>query len=338
MVHFIAGATSSIGKVLVKEALARGEEVTALMRPSSRRQGIELPGVRFALGDVTDRASLLSGMRGARRVTNLAAAVGADLPEAEWWRITRDGCANMLFAARELGVESYVQVSSLSVLGSTEPGELRDEGGLPDPSAYTGIYQRTKRAADELVRAAAAESSSGRGGLKAAIVYPAFGYGCSSAQSHASMAEMTLLRMAEGKRVAVMGSGRNLIGLAYYKDTARGIELAHEAGRNGEGYILVNGNYSFPEIWEAIAAVLGKKAPTRRLPLCVLKAASAASGLIRGEPIFKGDFLDMISHDWRFSNEKARRELGFAPLGLAESMAETWKEYRDQGYGMGEGR
>lgn len=327
MTHFITGATSSIGKILVHEALSRGETVRAFVRGTSRREGLEVPGVEFAVGDVSDYGSVLAGMRGADRVTHLAAAVGADIPESEWWRITRDGTSAVLRAACELGVASLVGVSSLSVLGDTLPGELRDETGLPDPASYSGIYQRTKRAADELVRAAAAS------GLNASIVYPGFGYGCSSAQSHASMAEMTLLRMARGEPVGIMGSGRNRMALAYYRDTARGILLAHERGKAGEGYLLTNGNFSFPEIWEAIATVLGKKAPRRRIPLPFLRAVSSFGRLLTGRPVFGGDFLDMVSKDWNFSNEKARRVLGFRPMGLLESLEETWREYLEAGFG-----
>lgn len=46
--------------------------------------------------------------------------------------------------------------------------------------------------------------NAGRG-LRAMIVYPAFGYGCSFASSHPSLQDNTLLRMAAGKRVAAEG-------------------------------------------------------------------------------------------------------------------------------------
>lgn len=100
MVHFITGATSSIGKVLVRK------------------------GVELVQGDVRDIDSLMAGRAGVGRATNLAAAVGAVLPEAKWWRTTRDGTANMLVAARRLGIASYVQVSSLSILGDTGRGDF----------------------------------------------------------------------------------------------------------------------------------------------------------------------------------------------------------------------
>jgi Nucleoside-diphosphate-sugar epimerases len=322
MIHLITGATSSIGKVLVRESLGRGERVRAFVRPNSRREAIDLPGVEFAVGDMADFDSLRRAMEGADLVSNLAAVVGAKVPEAEWWHITRDGAANALRAARESGVRSYVQVSSLSVLGDTAPGEVRDEAGLPDHSAYTALYQRTKRAADDLVRQVAVE------GLPAKIVYPGFGYGCSRAQSHPGMAEATLLRMASGKPVAILGSGRNRLCVAYYRDTAKGILLAHDRGRPGEGYVLCNGNFTFPEIWAAVARTLGRTAPKRKVPLGLLKVISSAARLATGSPIFPGDFFDMIAKSWAFSNEKAKRELGFSPLGLQESMDETWREFR----------
>jgi farnesol dehydrogenase len=112
---------------------------------------------------------------------------------------------------------------------------------------YFNLYQKTKRAADDLCREFAAR------GLQVAIVYPGFGYGCSFASSHPSLQEQTLLRMAAGKPVAIMGSGKNRLCLSYYNDTVEGINLAHQYGGAGEDYILVGENLTFVEIWEQIA-------------------------------------------------------------------------------------
>lgn len=322
MTTFITGGTSSIGRVLIKQLANQHENLRVLARSSSNRQGLELPGVEFVFGDVTDPKAVRRGMAGCDRVTHLAAVVGYNVPETDWWKVNRDGTCNVLQSAVDLGIKSMVQVSSISVLGPTEPGETADETRPVDTSKYFNLYQKTKRAADDLCREFAAR------GLHVSIVYPAFGYGCSFASSHPSLQEQTLLRMAAGRSVAIMGSGKNRLCLSYYKDTAEGIRLAHEKGHPGEDYILGSENLNFVEIWEHIARLLGQKPPSRRIPLGLLQFISKTSQVVRGKSVFPPEFFEMISMSWCFSSAKARQELGWSPHSFAEGIAETWAEYQ----------
>lgn len=325
MKTFITGGTSSIGRVLIKQMAGQGEKARVLVRRSSNVSGLRLPGIEFVEGDVTELDALRKGMEGCQHVTHMAAIVGHNVSEAEWWRVNRDGTRNVLEAARSVGVESMVQVSSLSVLGYTEPGEVADESRPIDKSKYVNLYQKTKGAADDLARDFAAKR------LSVKIVYPAFGYGCSFASSHPSLQDNTLLRMAAGKPVAIMGSGKNRLCLAYYNDTVQGILRAHQHGVPGEGYILGGENLTFPEIWMVVAEILGKEPPKRRIPLWLLKSVSGISRTLRGTSLFPLEFLDMISFNWNFSSAKAERELGMKFHTFHDGMKETWSEYQAKG-------
>lgn len=327
MTMFITGGTSSIGRVLVRELSAKGIPVRVMVRKNSNRSLLEFPKVTFVDGDVTDADAVRKGMEGCQSVTHLAAIVGHNVPEAEWWHVNRDGSRNVLQAAYDLQV-GVVLVSSLSVLGNTQPGEIADETRPIDTGKYVNLYQKTKHAADEIAQDYAAK------GLSVKIVYPAFGYGCSQATSHPSLQDQTLLRMAAGKPVAIMGSGRNRLCLSYYNDTVAGILLAHEKGKTGEGYILGNDNLTFKEIWAAVAEVLGKEPPRRRIPLPVLKLISSASRVLTGKSVFPPDFFEMIGFDWSFSNQKAKELLGWQPHSFHDGLRETWKEYQEQGWGI----
>jgi dihydroflavonol-4-reductase len=185
MAIFITGGTSSIGRVLITRLAQEKEVVRVLVRPTSDRRGLERPGIEFVPGDVTDPASVRRGMTGCDRVIHMAAIVGGGVPDETWWKVNRDGTRAVLQAALDLDVRSMVQVSSIGVLGDTAPGEMADERRSIDVSSYTTLYQKTKRAADEMARSFVAL------GLRVKIVYPCFGYGCSWASSHPSMAEMT---------------------------------------------------------------------------------------------------------------------------------------------------
>ena len=324
MTMFITGGTSSIGRILVRELASQGVPMHVMVRKTSNRTMLEFPGVTFVDGDVNNADALKEGMQGCQSVTHMAAIVGHNVPEAEWWRVNRDGSRNVLQAAYDLHVDSVVQVSSISVLGYTYPGEMADETRPIDTDKYVNLYQKTKHAADEVAQEYAAK------GLPVKIVYPAFGYGCSQATSHPSLQDQTLLRMAAGKPVAILGSGRNRLCLSYYNDTVAGILLAHANGKAGEGYLLGNDNLTFKEIWGAVAELLGKEPPRRHIPLLALKLISSTSRLLIGKSIFPPDFFDMFSLNWCFSNQRARERLGWHPHSFREGMRETWKEYQEQ--------
>lgn len=324
MTTFITGGTSSIGRVLVKEMARQGEALRVLVRLNSDRAGLELPGVTFVAGDVTDLRSVREGMQGCSQVTHLAAVVGQNVPEATWWAVNRDGTRNVLQAALDQGIQSMVQVSTVGVFGPTRAGETADETRSIDPARYTNLYQKTKHAADELARDFAAR------GLPVAIVYPCFGFGCSRA-SHPSLQDQTLLAMAAGKSVAIMGSGRNRLTIAYYRDTVRGILLAHQRAKPGDDFILGGEALTFPQIWSAIAGVLGKPPPTRHVPLGLLRFVAQVSRAVTGRSLLPPEILEMFAFDWVFSSAKATRLLGWAHTPFAKAVAETWQEYQALG-------
>ena len=64
---FVTGATGCLGRHLVELLLAHDCEVTALVRTFDRARRLPA-GVRAVSGDITRRASLRSGMRGAEVV------------------------------------------------------------------------------------------------------------------------------------------------------------------------------------------------------------------------------------------------------------------------------
>jgi len=203
---------------------------------------------------------------------------------------------------------------------------MADETRAIDPTKHLNLYQKTKFAADQLAFEKAEK------GLSVKIVYPGFGFGCSKASSHPSMQDQTLLRMAAGNPTKIMGSGKNKLLLAYYKDTVSGILKTHENGQRGETYILGNENLNFAEILTTIANLLGKKPPKGKIPLTLLKTIANLSRISSGKFVFPPDFLDMITYNWCFSNQKAKTQLGWQPTSFTNAITETWNEYQNSGW------
>jgi hypothetical protein len=136
MSMFITGGTSSIGRVLVKQLSQDGLPLRLLVRKNSDRRGLDLPNVEFIEGEVNDAGTVRKGMQGCDQVTHLAAIVAYNVPEAEWWRVNRDGSQVVLQAAYDLQVESCSGPLFLSWV--TRPGEIMKPGlSLPATSVCT---------------------------------------------------------------------------------------------------------------------------------------------------------------------------------------------------------
>jgi nucleoside-diphosphate-sugar epimerase len=283
---------------------------------------LELPGVEFIRGDITDYVAVRKGITGCDRVCHLAAVSCTHASSAEAWRVNRDGTRHVLQAAYELRVASVVPVSSVVVLGRVKPGELADETRPVNPAALTSLYQRSKAAGDELAREYAAK------GLPVKQVYTAFGYGAAPRVGQPGFAEQALLQMAGGKPVARIGNGKSRISLTHTRDLALGIGLAHEHGRAGEAYILSSENLTLPEAWAILAEIVGKAPPAQRQPLWLARTRSSLERSLTGESLFAAEFYAMLADNWNFNGWKARVELGWQPRTFQEGMAQVWAEWQ----------
>jgi nucleoside-diphosphate-sugar epimerase len=315
MTTFITGATTSLGRVLVRELVRQGEAVRLLVQTESNRFGLELPSVAFIRGEITDAVSVRKGVTGCDRICHLLEAPNG-INDTALWRIQREGTRNVLQAAQDLHASSVVVVSSVAVLGPTRSEEASNETHeSTNPLNLTWV--KAQLAANEIAREYAAK------GIPVKIVYPGVGYGFVRSPGNSGLAEQTLLRMATGKRAVIPGKGRNHLPVAYYKDTVQGITLAHERGRKGEGYLLVGDAPSWNELWQTVSDVLDKPAPTRNTPLFWAKLTNA----------LPSNLLDLAGHDWHYDSEKARHELGWRPLSWHDGVVETWEEYQAVGFG-----
>jgi nucleoside-diphosphate-sugar epimerase len=315
MTTFITGATTSLGRVLVHELVRQGEAVRLLVQPESNRFGLELPGVAFIRGEITDAVAVRKGVTGCDRVCHLLEATDAT-NEATLWRIQREGTRNVLQAAQDLRVSSVVQVSSATVLGPTHGDEAADETHAARGNANL-TWIKTQQAANDIAREYTAK------GIPVKLVYPGLGYGCVRSPGNGGLAEHTLLRQALGKTAIIPGSGHNHLPVTYFKDIVQGIVLAHERGRAGEGYLLVSETPSWIELWQTVSEVLGKAALIRNTPLFWAKLTNA----------LPSELLELAGHDWYFESDKARNQLDWRPRSWRDGLVETWEEYQAIGFG-----
>ena len=106
----VVGATGATGRAIVAQALARGHEVTALVRNPDRLE-VRHEHLRVIQGDVLDPTAVDTAVAGQE-------AVISALGHKRWMiptRILSAGTANILAAMQRHGVRRYIGMTSLGV-------------------------------------------------------------------------------------------------------------------------------------------------------------------------------------------------------------------------------
>ncbi len=321
----VTGASGFLGSAIAAALRAHGHAIRVLARPSSPRTNLSAADV-VCEGDLRDRASLASALRGARYLFHAAAdyRLWARNPE-EIRRSNVEGTRLIMEEAIRAGVERIVYTSSVATLKladgalSTEDNPLADGEGI-------GAYKRSKVAAERLV-----EAMIQRNGLPAVIVNPSTPIGPRDIRP--TPTGRIVVEAASGRMPAFVDTGLNL---AHVDDVAAGHIAALERGRIGERYILGGENVFLGDMLADIARLVGRRPPKLKLPRTMLYPIAYGAeflATLRGvEPFITSDGLRMARHHMFFDDSKARRELGYVSRPYIEGLADAIAWFRAHGH------
>ncbi|MEU4425827.1 NAD(P)H-binding protein [Actinoplanes sp. NPDC024001] len=144
----VIGATGGTGQEVIRQALARGRQVTALIRRDTDRAA--LPGrVRAVVGDVLDPGSLSTALAGQDVVVS-ALGVRRGQPAGS---VRSAGTATLVAAMTAAGVRRLVAVSSVGV-GSSAAAQTRPARLLWPRLAGPDRLPEASRAEDSITASA----------------------------------------------------------------------------------------------------------------------------------------------------------------------------------------
>src|SRR5271166_4642817 len=115
---FVTGASGFIGSNLVRELLARGHRVKALLRPGADTRG--LSGLEFqrVAGDLLDWPLLERELRGCDWCFHAAASYHLWMRDyAPMYAVNVEGTRNVLAAAGMAGCQKVVYTSTVGCIG-----------------------------------------------------------------------------------------------------------------------------------------------------------------------------------------------------------------------------
>jgi dihydroflavonol-4-reductase len=318
----VTGAAGHVGSALVRELLADGEIVRALVMPGEDIAGLRGLDVQIVEGDVLDPATLEIALAGAEAVYHLAGIISI-MPgkDALMRQVNVVGTANVARLARLAGVRRMVYVSSIHALARPPRGVPIDETVPFDPHNAAGEYDRTKAEASLVIL------EEVRRGLDAVIVCPTGIVGPFDFRGGAMGRQMRQW-MKPGRHLIIDGH----FDFIDVRDVARGMILACRKGRRGETYLLSGERVSVGQLVTRVREVSGTSGMLVRIPSWVATVgsilATAAARLLSKKSQFTTYALETLRSNSLISGAKGRDELGLHPRRLADTIADTvqWLE------------
>ena len=323
----ITGASGFVGAAVVRQLLAAGHAVRALIRPSSARANLDGLAVEIVQGDLRDAASLRRAMAGIRFVFHVAAdyRLWARRPQ-DIVQTNVEGTRALMEAALRAGVERIVYTSSVATLKARPDGAPSDETLPLDPASAIGAYKYSKVVAERMVETMVAERN-----LPAVIVNPSTPIGPRDVRP--TPTGRIIVEAVAGRMPAYVDTGLNLV---HVDDVAAGHLLALAKGRVGERYILGGQDVLLGDMLREIARLTGRSPPKLRLPrrliFPIAYAAEAVAYFTDREPFVTTTGLRLAKDRMFFTSAKAERELSYRARPYGEAIADAIAWFRAHGY------
>jgi dihydroflavonol-4-reductase len=233
-----------------------------------------------------------------------------------------DGTRNVVAAA---GPDvRIVHTSSVVAVGAGRDAAPLDEEAPFNLRDLRVAYVHAKRGAEEIALAATHH------GRDVVVVNP--GYLLGPEDYEGSVMGRICLRTWKGRMLMAPPGGLNFVDV---RDVALGHLLAAQHGRRGRRYILGNENLTVVEFMRRLAAVADLR--PRWLPRAPYWFVNLCAGLgeargwwTRREPYPSLQQTRMNGFYWHYRSDRARRELGYAPRPLEETLRDAYRWHFEQ--------
>ncbi len=302
----VIGGTLFIGRALVDQLRARGDEVVVMHRGKGTPFGKDVAEIRCDRNDV-------AAVRAALKETTFDVIYDNVY---DWERGTTAEQVTAAATAASRDLRRYVFTSSVAAY--PEGGEYDETAPLRpsnDPNTYGAQKAESERALFELHR---------RQGVPVTTLRPAFIYGPNNPFDREAF---FWDRLRAGRPIIVPEDGSGTMQWVHVSDVARAAVLAAtDDAAIGHAYNLA----SYPPITQIdfvhlLARIAGRDAQVVHVPRAQIERAG---GQLFAPPFYFGVYLDIPPITARV--DRVRSELGLQFTPLEEGLRETYRWYQRQ--------
>lgn len=316
MVIAITGASGLLGRTLVNRLHEAGIGVIAVIR----KNNVQFPeGVIVREADVLDNFAVAEALQGAEGVIHAAGLVSFN-PRLrdEILRTNVEGTRIVVNACLQMGIKTFIQVSSVSALGRTLGGVITEND--PWTGQYANDYGTSKYLAELEVYRGAEE------GLTVSLVNPSV---ILSGQAlHRSSA--ALFDYVWKERPFYTDGILNYVDVL---DVADALVTLVKKPQPGERFILSAGSVNYLEFFTRVATQWKKRPPSFRIPGGWVQLFGMAEEircrLTGAEPLVTRHSAAMTVRNFRYDTSKATRLLNIHYRSLDETIGRCCTEYAE---------
>ncbi|MBI5230210.1 MAG: NAD-dependent epimerase/dehydratase family protein [Candidatus Magasanikbacteria bacterium] len=273
------------------------------------------PGTIYIQGDVRDRAKLVDALKGIDVIVHAAAALPLE-PAKEIRSVTIDGTRTVLEQVEKAGISRVVYISSTAVYGIPKKHPIFET----DLMIGVGPYGESKIAAEVVCAEFRAR------GLCVPVIRPKTFIGI----ERLGVFQILFEWVRKGKKIPVIGSGKNRYQLLEVEDLVSAILLASTVTADKANDTFNVGAEEFGTVNEdvgALCAYAGHGARPMGIPAWFVKPILHVLEILKLSPLYKWVY-GTADRDSFVSVDKIKEQLGWrATRSNAEALINAYKWY-----------
>jgi nucleoside-diphosphate-sugar epimerase len=322
----ITGASGFIGTTLVAEALAKGWEVTAAIRPTSDKSALQDPRIQFLELNFKNEKDLKQKLINAGRFDYVIHNAGTTkaVNREGYMDTNATNTENFVNILRGDGLtpEKFLFVSSLAALGPLKGNSIITPQQSPTP--VTG-YGDSKLAAEQFL--------SSLKDFPWVAIQPTAVYGPRDKEM------FTFIKLVNKGLEFYIGTKPQNLSFIYSKDLTTQMLSALERGKVGKKYIATDGrHYTSDDLGKAVREAIGRSTMKIKVPLRIIGVVASISGQIgkwrNMATMLNNEKMNEIgAESWLCDVSETFTDLEFTPqYDLYSGMKEAVKWYKAEGW------
>ncbi len=318
----VMGASGFLGSHVIKALASQGRDVRIFYRESSDTSATDHLDVERVVGDIRNKDDVRAAIAGCDVIYYCVVDARAWLKDpAPLAEINIDAFRQVMDIALEMKVKRFIYTSTIVTIGINSSGKYSEEDAF-NWWDQASEYARVRVTAEDMLFD---YCNHGLPGIACNAPYT-YGAGDRQPTPHGWMIKMVV----EGKMPCNWDVSMPAVGI---QDAADGMILAEKHGRVGERYLLTDRTFTYEELNTIAAKAVGRKPMRLKIPVWVVLATcwmnEKFNWLLGRDTSVTVKSFGLMRILKEYDNSKARKELGWDPRPVEESIIECARWFKD---------
>lgn len=317
-IAIVTGASGFVGSHLVEKLLDLNFHVRVLARKESQLQWLKEKPLEIVRCEYNDIDCLANAIKDVNYIFHVAGVIKAKKKDL-YYKGNVETTKNLLIASQNAKkLKRFVLVSSQAAAG---PSSIQNPKTEEMDCYPVTTYGKSKLQAEEEVK-------KYEGKIPFTIVRPSAVYGPRDPET------LIFFKSIKNGLQPMIGFKEKYVSLVHVSDLIEGIMLAAQSDKSiGQTYFISSERgYSWREIGDITAKILGKRVIRIKIPLLIVYLVAGFSQAINyfqnDATILNFEKANEIVEQWVCSVEKAKRELGYSQkIDLEKGIRQTLEWY-----------